>query len=428
MKVIIRHLIDTLVMDIDYVQDAELDALRIRLARMEGRNKRKSAKGSFSVKKKLRVAPISKRMRSTRVTPRTAQKADTRTSRSRQIQPRKLTFGSGTNSRSASRSRSMDIEKMFKKVQYTQTRKVRHKNARTVLNKMPAGGKPYARRRKSMKRPKGAYRGAVMPKWAKGETKHTLMHDGTYSGATNAPVTTTCASLTKANLELSKEKGDELVMGLGTIKSWCMNPCAQGNELHARNGRSIDGTYLRIQGHVRNRDAVNKAYLRMLVLAVKGGQTQTATSTAVGSGGSTATAKALFSHANLFKKIDGTIVGFDERSDSGKSGTARVRSLQLPVNKSLYTVLADQKMQLATTNESFGSSDRLFDLKIPLKQRTKFFDGDAASFETNQLVFVVYSVDPTCNDTPVAIAEATSTASATGIPLEFESKYSYKDF
>ena len=416
-------------MDIDSVQDAELDALRIRLARMEGRNKRKSAKGSFSVKKKLRVAPITKRMRSTGVTPRTAKNADTRTSRSRQMQPRKLTFGSGTNSRSASRSRGMDIEKMLKNVQYTQSRKVRHKNARTVLNKMPAGGKPYARGRKSMKRPKGAYRGAVMPKWAKGETKHTLMHDGTYSGATNAPVTTTCASLSKANLELSKEKGDELVMGLGTIKSWCMNPCAQGNELHARNGRSIDGTYLRIQGHVRNRDENNKAYLRMLVLAVKGGQTQTATSTAAGSGGHTATAKALFSHANLFKKIDGTIVGFDERSDSGKSGTARVRSLQLPVNKSLYTVLADQKMQLATTNESFGSSDRLFDLKIPLKQRTKFFDGDAASFETNQIVFVVYSVDPSCNDTPVALYDANSNEVANvGIPMEFESKYSYKDF
>ena len=98
-------------MDIDTVQDAELDALRIRLARMEGRNKRKSAKGSFSVKKKLRVAPITKRMRSTAVTPRTAQKADTRTSRSRQIQPRKLTFGSETNSRSASRSRSLEQER-----------------------------------------------------------------------------------------------------------------------------------------------------------------------------------------------------------------------------------------------------------------------------------------------------------------------------
>jgi hypothetical protein len=417
-------------------EDAEMQRMRYELKRLEREyeivrfGKRKSAKGSFSVKKKLRAAPITKRMRSRAVTPRTAKKGDTRTSRSRQMQPRKLTFGSGTNSRSASRPRSMNIDAPLQKsVQYTQSRKVRHKNARTVLKKMPAGGKPYARGRKSMKRPKGAYRGAVMPKWAKGETKHTLMHDGTYSGATNAPVTTTCASLSKANLELSKEKGDELVMGLGTIKSWCMNPCAQGNELHARNGRSIDGTYLRIQGHVRNRDENNKAYLRMLVLAVKGGQTQTATSTAAGSGGHTATAKALFSHANLFKKIDGTIVGFDERSDSGKSGTARVRSLQLPVNKSLYTVLADQKMQLATTNESFGSSDRLFDLKIPLKQRTKFFDGDAASFETNQIVFVVYSVDPSCNDTPVALYDANSNEVANvGIPMEFESKYSYKDF
>ena len=91
----------------------------------------------------------------------------------------------------------------------------------------------------------------------------------------------------------------------------------------------------------------------------------------------------------MFKKIDGSIVGFptpqEGASDYAGSGAARVRSLQLPVNKSLYTVLSDQKMQLADTGESFGSSDRLFDLKMKLKQRTKFFDGDAASFESNQI-------------------------------------------
>ena len=130
-------------MDIDYNQDAEIDAeidrLRIALGRMEGKNKRKSAKGSFSVKKKLRVAPITKRMRSTGVTPRTAKKSDTRTSRSRQMQPRKL-FGSETNSRSSSRPRSVNIDTPLQKsVQYTQSRKVRHKNARKVLNKMPSG-------------------------------------------------------------------------------------------------------------------------------------------------------------------------------------------------------------------------------------------------------------------------------------------------
>ena len=429
MKYIIRHLIDTLVMDIDSIQDAEIERMRIALARMEGKNKRKSVKGSFSVKKKLRAAPITKRMRSTRVTPRTAKKPDTRTSRSRQMQPRQLAFGSVSRSRSISRPKSMNIDTpLIKSVQYTQTREVRHKNARSKLNKMPRGGKPYANRRMTSRKPKGAYRGSVMPKWAKGETKHALMHDGAYSGATNAPVTTTCASLPAANLASGKAKTDESNVGLGTINSWCLNPVAQGTDQVSRNGRSIDGTYLRIQGHIRNRDENNKAYVRMLVLAVKGGQTQPVS-------GEANTAKALYSHSNLFKKIDGTIVGFDEGSTAGVSGVSRVRSLQLPVNKALYTVLADQKMQLATTNESFGSSDRLFDLKIPLKQRTKFFDGDAASFESNQIVFVLYTVDPTCADTPLEVSDGsdqggvgTTGTVPTGLPLEFESKYSYKDF
>jgi hypothetical protein len=323
-------------------------------------------------------------------------------------------------------------EKQLKRIK-AKPRKVRHKNARTVLNKMPAGGKPYAKRRKSMRKPKGAYRGAVMPRWAKGETKHSLMHDGSYSGATGAPNTSTLAPLTASGLVQAKVKGGELVCGLGTIKSWCMNPCAQGTDAVSRNGRSIDGTYLRIQGHVRNRDASNKAYVRMMVLAVKGGNTsQVAAVTGDNAVAAYTATRAVFNTSNLFKKIDGTIVGFDTASTTDASGVARVRSLQLPVNKSLYTVLADQKMQLANTTESFGSSDRLFDLKIPLKQKTKFYDGNAASFETNQIVFVMYSVDPTCADAPVAVSAGTVTngitTGATGLPLEFESKYSYKDF
>jgi len=415
MKEIIRHLIDTLVMDIDSIQDAEIERMRIALDRMEGRNKRKSAKGSFSVKKKLRVAPITKRMRSTGVTPRTAKKADARTSRSRRMQPRQLSFDSVSRSRSKSRPKSMNIDTPFlKSVQYTQSREVRHKNARSKLNKMPRGGKPYARGRKSLKKPKGAYRGALMPRWAKGETKHVLTHDGMSSGTSNAPVTTTCAQLTKSNLATTVAAlGAETTLQLGKIESWCLNPCPQGPEQTSRNGRSVDGIYLRVQGHIRNRDADNKAYVRMMVLSVKGGQSS---------------GKATFNEGTLFKKIDGTVVGYDETETTG-DGSKRVRSLQLEVNKQMFTKLYDQKMQLASTTESFGSSDRLFDAKIPLKQKTKFFDEDAASFESNQLVFVVYTVDPTCSDTLVDITDSNGNALANrGIALEFESKYSYKDF
>ena len=246
-----------------------------------------------------------------------------------------------------------------------------------------------------------------MPRWAKGETKHILVHDGMSSGITNAPVTTTCAQLTKSNLTtIVDATGAETALQLGKIESWCLNPCPQGNEQTSRNGRSVDGTYLRVQGHIRNRDADNKAYVRMMVLAVKGGQSS---------------GKATFNEGTLFKKIDGNVVGYDEGETTG-AGSKRVRSLQLDVNKQMFTKLYDQKMQLASTNESFGSSDRLFDAKIALKQKTKFFDEHAASFENNQLVFVVYTVDPTCADVKVALS------GNTGIALEFESKYSYKDF
>jgi len=401
-------------MDIDSIQDAEIERMRYELKRLEREygvvrsGKRKSAKGSFSVKKKLRVAPTTKRMRSRGVTPRTAKKADTRTSRSANMQPRKLSYSSGTNSRSSSRPRSMNIDTPLQKsVQYTQSRKVRHNNARKVLNKMPAGGKPYARGRKSMKKPKGAYRGAVMPKWAKGETKHILMNDQ-------------CVTVDPATTHASignpfTAHGDETVMSIGELKAWSLNPCLQGNDITQRNGRSIDGTYLRVQGHIRNASSADKAYVRMMVLAVKGGQTASVTVSSSVAGG---TAKAAFLQSSLFKRIDGSIVGFEDGTASG-DGAKRVRSLQLPVNKTLYTVLADQKMQLANTTESFGSSDRLFDLKIPLKQRTLFgTSDDSSSFEKNQLVFVVYSANPKCDDTLTASA----------IPIEFESKYSYKDF
>lgn len=415
-------------MDIDSVQDAELDELRIRLARMEGRNKRKSARGSFSVKKKLRVAPITKRMRSTGVTPRTAKKADTRTTRSRQIEARNLSsrFDSATNSRSGSRpaqgrmdpvlrailsGNNKPYEKEIKRIK-ANSQKVRHKNARSKLNKMPRGGKPYAKRRMTSRKPKGAYRGAVMPRWAKGETKHILVNDQ-------------CTTVDPATTHASKSdpfiaNSDETELDIGELKAWSLNPCLQGNDITQRNGRSVDGTYLRIQGHIRNAQDgtgtnTNKAYVRMLVLAVKGGQTASVTVSNSVAGG---TAKAAFNQSSLFKKIDGSIVGFEAGSDGG-DGAKRVRSLQLPINKTLYTVLADQKMQLASQGESFGSSDRLFDLKIPIKQRTVFgTSDDSSSFEKNQLVFVVYSANPRCDDGLVSNA----------LPLEFESKYSFKDF
>lgn len=397
----------------------EIAELRRQLAVMEAGGKRKSATGRFSVKKKLRVAPITKRMRSTGVTPRTAKKFDTRTSRSRQMQPRKLAFGSGTNSRSASRPRSMNIDTSSKKsVQYTQSRKVRHNNARKVLNKMPAGGKPYAKRRMTSRKPKGAYRGAVMPRWAKGETKHILMNDGCRSGDTVDGVaavnTGTLASVSGNGLIAL---GGETAQHIGELKSWCLNPISQDLTITGRNGRQVDATYVRIQGHIRNASAVTidenssaqKAYVRMLVLMVKGNRTGEELAT--------------FSASDMFRKIDNSVVGYDEPTSTNApngSGAKAVRTLQLPVNKALYTVLSDQKMQLANKNESFGSSDRLFDLKIPLKQKIKFDNGSSScSFRSNQLVFVLYSVDPECPD---------ATPSGEDLKLEFESKFSYKDF
>jgi hypothetical protein len=407
--------------------DDEIDRLRHALARMEGKNKRKSVAGSFLVKKKLRVAPISKRMRSTGVTPSTAKKADTRTSRSSQMQPRKL-FGSGTNSRAPSRPRSMNIDTPVQKsVQYTQSRKVRHKNARSTYIKMPRGGKPYAKRRMTSKKPKGAYRGAVMPRWAKGETKHILAGDG--CDETIATQTNTALDGTATGIS-SRDKHKEIT--IGNAAHFSLNPIAQGSGQYQRNGRSVDGTYLRIQGHIFNAAGAHsasgtgdnvggsgtyqKAYVRMMVLAVKG-NTNTTGAGLGPSGGTDVRGKAPLQMTNLFKRIDGSITGFTAATDE-TTAVSSVRTLQLPVNKSLYTVLADQKMQLASTNESFGSSDRLFDLKIPLKQKSVWASAEADTFEKNPLVFVVMTVDPSCNNT----------IPTEKIHLEFESKYSYKDF
>ena len=253
-----------------------------------------------------------------------------------------------------------------------------------------------------------------MPRWAKGETKHILMNDGCRSGDTVggvAAVDTEALTSVPGNGLIAL--GGETAQHIGELKSWCLNPIKQDLTITGRNGRQVDATYVRIQGHIRNASVVaasesataQKAYVRMLVLMVKGNR----------SGEDLAT----FAPGDMFRKIDNSVVGYSSPSSAGGSGAKAVRSLQLPVNKSLYTVLADQKMQLANKNESFGSSDRLFDLKIPLKQKIKFNDGSSAcSFRTNQLVFVVYSADPECVD---------AAPSGADLKLEFESKFSYKD-
>jgi len=413
--------------------DLEIERLRHALRRSERGIKRKSVTGRFDVSKRFRVKlPISKSPRSITATPRSTKKLDTRTSRSRQMQPRKLTFGSGTNSRSPSRppSKSPILKHKFASdknsnfVTSIQSRKVRHKNARTVLNKMPAGGKSYARGRKSTRRPKSAYRGAVMPRWAKGETKHILAGDGCDMNI--ATQSNTALTNLAPGVE-PRDKHKEIT--IGDFAHFSLNPIAQGNGQYQRNGRSVDGTYLRIQGHIFNAagnhgaaeagdnvgsSAFQKAYVRMLVLAVKGNSSNTQD----GPGGQyDVRGKAALNMSNLFKRIDGSITGFAKATNEA-TAVASVRTLQLPVNKTNYTVLSDTKMPLASTNESFGSSDRLFDLKIPLKQKTVWATEQADTFEKNQIVFVVMTVDPHCNNT----------VPSEKIHLEFESKYSYKDF
>ena len=357
-----------------------------------------------------------------RKTPRTP--AQRGRSRSRVTAARRLRLPSGTKSRSASRPNKMDIDTpLSKSVQYTQSRKVRHKNARTVLKKMPAGGKPYARGRKSMKKPKGAYRGAVMPRWAKGETKHVLWRDD--------QAKLTAAAGTTADITAAAETGVHESLDIGDIAAWSLNPIKQGNARNQRNGASVDGTYLRIQGHLHNvsnvdpdamadagtqntvLDGKQRAYVRMLVLAVKGGRGSGTADTA-----REHRPKANFDDTQLFKKIDGTVVGFVKAASTGNAA-ARIRTLQLGVNKQQYTLLADRKFELSGAAEGFGASDRLFDMKIPLKQKTTFADGNVDSWEKNQLVFCVMTVDPNMNDSAIDGSDARKSA----IQLEFESKY-----
>ena len=390
-----------------------------------------------------------KRGRSRSRTPATKKRSDRAPSRAKGMQPRKLTFSSA-RTRSRSRSASEPRKKLSGKAEYFEarknlpyvvkesmwrqsaqgkrnqatldrlkTRKVRHKLTRKDARKtMPRGGKPYTR-------PKGkkGYRGAVMPRWAKGETKHVLIQDGHISGGTNQVSTTSPAGLTSlAAAATGSQKFD-----IGTINSWCLNPVKQDTGRGERNGASVDGTYLRIQGHIHNvsntthnddsASAAGKqrAYVRMLVLAVKGGRDANTVS-------SVTRPRALFSTTNLFKKIDGSLVGF---SVAMSDASERVRTLQLGVNKQAYTVLADRKYELSGAQEGFGASDRLFDLKMKLKQRSTWQDAKIDNFEKNQLVFVLMTVDPTMDTTTVSEA---NDSRKDAIQIEFESKYSYKDF
>jgi len=370
-------------------------------------------------------------------------------SRSRPAQRKQLRFESEPKNRSGSRlplSQQGKMEQFLKgnkamynlltesskkKVSFSTTlksRKVRHNNARKVLNKMPAGGKPYAKRRKSMKKPKGAYRGAVMPRWAKGETKHVLWRDD--------QAKLTAAAGTTADITAAAATGVHESLDIGDIAAWSLNPIKQGNARNQRNGASVDGTYLRIQGHLHNvsnvdpdamadagtqntvLDGKQRAYVRMLVLAVKGGRGSGTADTA-----REHRPKANFDDTQLFKKIDGTVVGFVKAASTGNAA-ARIRTLQLGVNKQQYTLLADRKFELSGAAEGFGASDRLFDMKMPLKQKTTFADGNVDSWEKNQLVFCVMTVDPNMNDSAIDGSDARKSA----IQLEFESKYSYKDF
>ena len=139
----------------------------------------------------------SKRTRLTPVTRSLKKKGGTRTSRAWDISPRRLRYPSSSSSKLRSRSvsrtpssrsvsdvsmKSLASRKKGSFVLDANPSKVRHYLTRKHARKtMPRGGKPYARRTTTRK-PKGAYRGALMPKWAKGETKHALVHDGMSDG------------------------------------------------------------------------------------------------------------------------------------------------------------------------------------------------------------------------------------------------------
>merc|ERR1719352_1832184 len=88
-------------------------------------------------------------------------------------------------------------------------------------------------------------------------------------------------------------------------------------------------------------DGKQRAYVRMLVLAVKGGRGSGTADTA-----REHRPKANFDDTQLFKKIDGTVVGFVKAASTGNAA-ARIRTLQLGVNKQQYTLLADRKFELS---------------------------------------------------------------------------------
>jgi len=301
------------------------------------------------------------------------------------------------------------------------------------------GYKSKGMKKSYSRRPKGAYRGATIPKWMKGETKHILVHDGNQqSAAFTTPYTTAASTDVTANVTGGTHTTSHK-LDIGDIVTYSLNPIIQGNDKDQRNGRSVDGTYLRIQGHIHNKgtkspsstlvsgsttevidsDIQQRAYVRMLILSCKGGNVPTGA-------GATAVGTAPFSADHLYKKIDGTVLAFNK--DYGETqAAARVRSLQLPVNKALYTVLSDQTFQLSAATEGFGSSDILFDKKIKLKQRTTWHDAAKAdSFQKNQLVAVFMTVDPHMYGSVNLSARPSQLADK--IELEFESKYSYKDF
>jgi len=301
------------------------------------------------------------------------------------------------------------------------------------------GYKSKGMKKSYSRRPKGAYRGATIPKWMKGETKHILVHDGNQQSAAFTSPYTNAAGIDASTANVTGgTHTTSHKMDIGDIVTYSLNPMKQGNDKDQRNGRSVDGTYLRIQGHIHNKatksptgtlqsgsttvvtdsDIQQRAYVRMLILSCKGGQPSGTVPGQVGS--------APFDADHLYKKIDGSIHAFNK--DYGEvQAAARVRSLQLPVNKSLYTVLSDQTFQLSAATEGFGSSDILFDKKIKLKQRTTWHDSAKPdSFQKNQLVAVFMTVDPHMYGS--ANISARPAQLADKIELEFESKYSYKDF
>ena len=145
-----------------------------------------------------------------------------------------------------------------------------------------------------------------MPRWAKGETKHILMNDNcnvtvAASSGVAAVTAVDATALTTVATDGLIPHNSESQQSIGEMRFWSLNPCLQNNSITGRNGRQIDGTYLRIQGHVRNNNSNGtdgKAYVRMMVLAVKGNRPN---------GG-----LATINQSDLFKKIDGSVVGYVE--------------------------------------------------------------------------------------------------------------------